>query len=142
MTTFQQAIDYVNSFVPAMYPGSDFRYDKATILSDAQLVIEGVRVLLEQGHTVDSIPPTGREPRAIYQEAKRELEVLSAQRGSLRNVSEGTLNIPAGRVYMAMLDNPPKDAPKPSDGYTQADLDAAEKRGYDRCKADVARLKP
>lgn len=26
--------------------------------------------------------------------------------------------------------------------YTKADLDAAERKGYERCKADVARLKP
>lgn len=27
-------------------------------------------------------------------------------------------------------------------GYTKADIDAAERKGYERCKADVARLKP
>lgn len=142
MTTFQQAIDYVNSFVPVMYPGSDFRYAEATLMPDARIAIEGVRYLLEHGYKVDSIPPTGREPVAVYQKAERELEILSIQLGNYQNVTAGSLNIPAGRVYMAMLDNPPKDAPNPSDGYTQADLDAAERKGYERCKADVARLKP
>lgn len=44
------------------------------------------------------------------------------------------------QLIAELLRNPPDK--KPSDGYTQADLDAAEKRGYERCKADVARLKP
>lgn len=38
-----------------------------------------------------------------------------------------------------LLRNPPPAVPK--QGFTQADVDAAEKRGYDRCKADVARLR-
>jgi len=43
------------------------------------------------------------------------------------------------QLIAELLRNPPDK--KPSDGYTQADLDAAEKRGYERCKADVARLR-
>lgn len=42
-------------------------------------------------------------------------------------------------VIAELLRNPPPA--KPSGGFTQADMDAAEKRGYERCKADVARLR-
>lgn len=43
-------------------------------------------------------------------------------------------------VISELLRNPPASVPV-TGGFTQADVDAAEKRGYERCKADVARLR-
>lgn len=131
MTTFQQAIDYVNSYMPVLFPGSAYRYTTSNLNSTDKLLMMGVNQWLEAGHTVDAIPPTGSEPDDIYAEAKRTIETFAASIGQTRQFSRGTFNTPVGRVYMAMLDNPPANAPKPSEGYTQADVDAAVNKALD-----------
>lgn len=88
------AIDYVNPYVQQMYPGArDPWYREDELTSVDRFILEAIGELYMQGYR---LPPRGREPVAIYQQA----EAYVSDKVTLR-------------VYMAMLDNPPKQTPTP-----------------------------
>lgn len=124
------AIKYVNDNWRLVYPTALKPIQIAYIDRPTEIILRAIQRLLDRGGKITKgVAHEGKEPAVLYDDAAYYLTRMSNEvRGeAYYKFDRANLNTFAGRIYLALLRDTP---PAVGGGYTQADMDAAEKRGW------------
>lgn len=124
------AIKYVNDNWRLVYPTALKPIQIAYIDRPTEIILRAIQQLLDRGGKITKgVAPEGKEPAALYDDAAYYLTRMSNEvRGeAYYKFDRANLNTFAGRIYLALLRDTP---PAKGGAFTQADLDAAYKDGW------------
>lgn len=123
---------------------SAYPFDDRMRHTGSRLYVETIQSLLDNGFAYKSalapwVPGLGQAERVPV---SRAIEAYAFHNPDYEpvDINPAALLVYEAQIIAELLRNPPAVQPNPG-GFTQADMDAAEVRGYERCKADVARLR-
>lgn len=129
-------LDKAKALTLSLFPS----YPWAAVVDRNRLIFETIEDLIGKGYTHKPFTPITEADRMAAEKAV-EKYAYESPNWEPRDITRSDTNLWEMSIVMGLMRNPPANLPQ-SGGYTQSDLDAAERKGYERCKADVARLKP
>lgn len=105
-------------------------YPWALVVDRNRLIFETIEDLIGKGYVYKPFSPITDGDRVAAEKAV-EKYAYESPNWQPRDITAKETNLWEMSIIMGLLRNPPANAPKPSEGYTQADLDAAVNRALD-----------
>ena len=117
-------LDKAKALTLSLFPS----YPWALVVERNRLIFETMEDLIGKGYVHKPFSPITDGDRTAAEKAV-EAYAFNSPNWEPRDITSRETNLWEMSIIMGLLRNPPATAPTPSEGYTQADMDAAAIKG-------------